>query len=54
MTDPARVRTPTDKPRVERMVQFVRSSFSAGETFADLADGGLVAQLDTETATERV
>lgn len=36
--DPARVRTPTDKPRVERMVQFVRSSFWAGETFRDLAD----------------
>ena len=36
--DPARVRTPTDKPRVERMVQFVRSSFWAGETFTDLAD----------------
>ena len=36
--DPARVRTPTDKPRVERMVQFVRSSFWAGETFSDLTD----------------
>jgi transposase len=36
--DPARVRTPTDKPRVERMVQFVRSSFWAGETFFDLND----------------
>lgn len=36
--DPARVRTPTDKPRVERMVQFVRSSFWAGERFVDLAD----------------
>ena len=36
--DPARVRTPTDKPRVERMVQFVRGSFFAGETFIDLAD----------------
>lgn len=36
--DPARVRTPTDKPRVERMVQFVRSSFWNGETFTDLAD----------------
>lgn len=36
--DPARVATPTDKPRVERMVQFVRSSFWAGETFRDLAD----------------
>ena len=36
--DPASVRTPTDKPRVERMVQFVRSSFWSGETFTDLAD----------------
>jgi hypothetical protein len=36
--DPARVATPTDKPRVERAVQFVRSSFWAGETFIDLAD----------------
>lgn len=36
--DPARVGTPTDKPRVERMVQFVRSSFWAGEAFTDLAD----------------
>jgi len=36
--DPARVPTPTDKPRVERMVQFVRSSFWAGETFTDLTD----------------
>ena len=38
MIDPARVRTPTDKPRVERMVQFVRSSFWNGETFIDLTD----------------
>ncbi len=37
--DPARVRTPTDKPRVERTVPFVRNSFYAGETFIDLADG---------------
>jgi transposase len=37
-TDPARVRTPTDKPRVERVVQFVRGNFWAGETFTDLAD----------------
>ena len=36
--DPARVRTPTDKPRVERTVPFVRNSFFAGETFVDLAD----------------
>jgi hypothetical protein len=36
--DPARVRTPTDKPRVERTVPFVRNSFFAGEAFIDLAD----------------
>jgi hypothetical protein len=35
--DPARVRSPQDKPRVERMVPFVRQSFFAGETFVDLA-----------------
>jgi Mu transposase, C-terminal domain len=35
--DPARIRRPTDKPRVERMVQFVRGSFFAGESFG----GGL-------------
>lgn len=37
--DPARVRSPQDKPRVERMVPFVRGSFFAGESFIDLADG---------------
>jgi hypothetical protein len=37
--DPARVRSPQDKPRVERTVPFVRQSFFAGETFVDLADG---------------
>ena len=36
VTDPARVRTPTDKPRVERVVPFTRSSMFAGETFVDL------------------
>ena len=36
-TDPARVRSPQDKPRVERVVQYVRGNFWAGETFADLA-----------------
>lgn len=36
--DPARVRSPQDKPRVERTVTFVRQSFFAGETFIDLAD----------------
>jgi hypothetical protein len=38
VVDPARVRTPTDKPRVERTVPFVRNSFFAGESFIDLAD----------------
>ncbi len=37
-TDPARIRTPQDKPRVERAVQFVRGNFWAGESFADLPD----------------
>jgi transposase len=36
--DPARVRRPQDKPRVERTVTFVRDSFFAGEDFVDLAD----------------
>lgn len=36
--DPARIGTPTDKARVERSVPFVRDSFFAGESFADLAD----------------
>jgi transposase len=36
--DPARVRSPQDKPRVERTVPFVRQSFFAGESFVDLAD----------------
>src|SRR5437588_9073517 len=36
VTDPARVRTPTDKPRVERVVSFTRSSMFAGESFVDL------------------
>src|SRR6516164_9868018 len=36
--DPCRVRTPTDKPRVERTVAYVRGSLFAGEEFIDLAD----------------
>jgi len=36
--DPARVRRPTDKPRVERVVSFTRGSMFAGESFVDLAD----------------
>jgi transposase len=35
-TDPARVRSPRDKPRVERAVQYVRGNFFAGEDFAGL------------------
>lgn len=38
VVDPARVRSPQDKPRVERTVPFVRQSSFAGETFIDLAD----------------
>jgi transposase len=34
--DAARVRTPTDKPRVERTVPYVRNNFFAGEVFRDL------------------
>lgn len=36
--DPTRVRSPKDKPRVERCVQYVRSNFFAGEHFRDLED----------------
>jgi len=36
--DAARVATPTDKPRVERVVPYVRNNFFAGEEFMDLAD----------------
>lgn len=36
--DPARVRRPQDKPRVERTVPYVRQSFFRGERFVDLAD----------------
>jgi Mu transposase, C-terminal domain len=36
--DPARVRKPTDKPRVERVVPFTRGSMFAGETFIDIDD----------------
>jgi transposase len=36
--DPARVRHPRDKPRVERTVTYVRGSFFAGEQFRDRDD----------------
>ena len=38
VTDPARVRHPRDKPRVEAGVKFVQGNFFAGEIFLDLAD----------------
>lgn len=44
-TDPARVAHPQDKPRVERMVQYVRNIFFAGEEFTDLADAQHRAQV---------
>jgi transposase len=37
-TDPTRIRSPQDKPRVERAVQYVRGNFWAGESFTDLVD----------------
>lgn len=36
LTDPARIRSPKDKPRVERVVQYVRRNFWDGETFTSL------------------
>jgi transposase len=36
--DAARIGTPTDKPKVERAVPYVRRNFFAGETFIDIAD----------------
>lgn len=43
-TDATRVRHPRDKPRVERMVQYVRGNFFAGEAFLDLDDAQTRAQ----------
>ena len=45
LIDPARVRCPQDKPRVERNVQFVQTSFWAGESFADLQEAQAAAEL---------
>jgi len=36
--DPARIRHPKDKPRVENQVPYVRESWFDGETFGDLAE----------------
>ena len=38
ISDPARVRHPKDKPKVERGVQYVRERFLKGGEFRDLAD----------------
>ena len=55
VVDAARVATPTDKPRVERTVPYVRNNFFAGETFVDLADvKARAATWCTETAGMRI
>ncbi len=43
--DPARVRSPKDKPRVENQVAFVRESWFDGETFTGLEDARRSAEL---------
>jgi transposase len=45
VTDAARVRSPKDKPKVERAVQYVRGNFFAGEHFTGLADAQARAQV---------
>ena len=53
--DAARVATPTDKPRVERVVNYVQRNFFAGEVFFDLADCRARAETwCTETAGMRI
>ena len=53
--DPARVRTPTDKPRVERTVPYVRNNFFAGEVFRDLEHCRALAETwCAETAGTRI
>ncbi len=53
--DPARIRKPKDKPRVENQVPYVRESWFDGETFADLDDARRSAEhWAGETAGRRV
>lgn len=53
--DPARVRSPKDKPRVENQVPYVRENWFDGETFADLDDARRSAeQWCLETAGKRI
>ncbi len=55
LVDAARVRTPTDKPRVERAVPYARNNFFAGETFVDLDDcRGRAETWSRETAGMRI
>jgi transposase len=55
VVDPARVRRPRDKGRVERTVQYVQSSLFAGEEFGSLEQGREGAELWCRvTAGERV
>jgi transposase len=44
VTDAARVRSPKDKPKVERAVQYVRGNFFAGEHFTGLAGAQAAAE----------
>jgi transposase len=53
--DPARIRAPKDKPRVENQVPYVRESWFDGETFTDLHDARCSAeQWCREIAGQRV
>jgi transposase len=55
VVDPARVRHPQDKGRVERSVQYVQTSLFAGEVFSTLAEAQVVAERWCRvTAGERV
>ncbi len=55
VVDPARVRHPQDKGRVERAVQYVQTSLFAGETFATLGEAQAAAERWCRvTAGERV
>jgi len=54
-TDPARVRSPQDKPKVERVVQYVRGNFFAGESFDSLHTAQAAAtEWCTKTAGMRI
>ena len=45
VVDPARIRRPCDKPRVERVVPYVRGNFFRGEDFLDITDVRLRAEV---------